>query len=199
MKSCRFVGFVLPLLLLTVFNPLSIGLKMTWFPEKINTLVLRVDFGYEFKPHPELIAENALSKKDVKKLVKACRDGEINIIPQLNLLEHQSWSTKKNTLMEKYPQFNETPYVPIEQKMEWPNEYGYYCLSYCPLHPDVHHVVFDVMDEIVEVFEAKAFHAGMDEVFISVMINVHVARAETKQNFLPVRFTAIEMVSALRM
>ena len=70
--------------------------------------------------------------------------------------------------MEVYPQFNETPHIPMEEgsnKLKWPNEWGLYCLSYCPLHPEVHDVVFDVVDEIIEVFEADAFHAGMDEVF----------------------------------
>jgi hypothetical protein len=33
------------------------------------------------------------------------------------------------------------------------------------LHPDVHKVVFDLMDEICDAFETNAFHAGMDEVF----------------------------------
>jgi N-acetyl-beta-hexosaminidase len=47
----------------------------------------------------------------------------------------------------------------------WPNPDGLYCKSYCPLHPEVHRVVFALVDEILEVFEADAFHAGMDEVF----------------------------------
>jgi hypothetical protein len=50
-------------------------------------------------------------------------------------------------------------------KYEWPNPDGLYCRSYCPLHPGVHKVVFALVDEICEVFEAKGFHAGMDEVF----------------------------------
>jgi len=33
------------------------------------------------------------------------------------------------------------------------------------LHPKVHEVVLPLVDEICEVFEADAFHAGMDEVF----------------------------------
>ena len=37
--------------------------------------------------------------------------------------------------------------------------------SYCPLHPEVHKVVFELMDEIVAAFQANDFHAGMDEVF----------------------------------
>jgi len=53
----------------------------------------------------------------------------------------------------------------MPEKYEWPNADGLYCKSYCPLHPDVHKVVFALMDEICEVFETDAFHAGMDEVF----------------------------------
>jgi hypothetical protein len=34
------------------------------------------------------------------------------------------------------------------------------------LHPGVHKILFDVIDEICDAFEATAFHAGMDEVFI---------------------------------
>src|SRR6266542_1855874 len=40
-----------------------------------------------------------------------------------------------------------------------------YCKSYCPRHPRVHEVVFALVDEVCEAFEADAFHAGMDEVF----------------------------------
>ena len=128
-------------------------------------MVLRVDYRYSYKSHPELVGDNALSKKEVKKIVNACREGGIKIVPQVNLLGHQSWYAKVGKLLEKYPQFNETPHVPTDQEIQWPNEWGLYCLSYCPLHPDVHDVVFEVIDEIVEVFEAEAFHAGMDEVF----------------------------------
>lgn len=50
-------------------------------------------------------------------------------------------------------------------KYGWPNADGLYCKSYCLLHPEVHKVVFDVVDELCDVFETDAFHAGMDEVF----------------------------------
>ncbi|MGI9319709.1 MAG: family 20 glycosylhydrolase [bacterium] len=132
---------------------------------KLNTIVLRVDYRYQYVSRPELVAENALSEKDVKKIVNVCRAGGIKIIPQVNMLGHQSWYANVGKLLENYPQFNETPEIPLDKEIEWPNEWGLYCLSYCPLHPDVHEVLFDVIDEIVEVFEADAFHAGMDEVF----------------------------------
>lgn len=134
-------------------------------PRKVNTLVLRVDFNYEFESHPELRDSVALSKSDVKKMVAAAKNNNIRIIPQINLLGHQSWAGTTHNLLREYPEFDETPHVKMPANYEWPNEDGLYCKSYCPLHPEVHSVVFALVDEIVEVFEADAFHAGMDEVF----------------------------------
>ncbi|MBO9151631.1 family 20 glycosylhydrolase [Chitinophaga sp. GCM10012297] len=68
-------------------------------------------------------------------------------------------------LLRVYPQFDETPHVKMPEKHTWPNPDGLYCKSYCPLHPDLHKVVFALVDEICEVFEADTFHADMDEVF----------------------------------
>jgi len=135
-------------------------------PKKVNTLVLRVDWSYAYKSHPELQDEDPLTKTDVKKLVKTCQAGGIRLIPQINMLGHQSWFSNVGKLLEQYPEFNETPHVPTDQGIDkWPNDYGLYCLSYCPLHPEVHDILFDLIDEILDVFEADAFHAGMDEVF----------------------------------
>lgn len=134
-------------------------------PRKVNTLILRVDFNYQYESHPELRDSAALSKNDVKKLVSVCKANNIRIIPQINLLGHQSWASTTHNLLRVYPQFDETPHVKMPEKYVWPNADGLYCKSYCPLHPDVHKIVFELVDEICNVFEADAFHAGMDEVF----------------------------------
>jgi hypothetical protein len=137
-------------------------------PRKINTLILRVDFNYSYKSHPELRDSASLTKGDVKKIVEACKKNNIALIPQVNLLGHQSWAHKLNKLLEKYPEFDETPWVKMPAtaaEYKWPNADNLYCKSYCPLHPGVHKIVFDLVDEVMEVFEANAFHAGMDEVF----------------------------------
>ena len=134
-------------------------------PRKVNTLILRVDYNYQYDSHPELRDSIALSKQEVKKLVTVCRGNNISIIPQVNLLGHQSWAGKIGNLLREYPEFDETPLVRMPEKYEWPNADGLYCKSYCPLHSDVHDVVFAIVDEICDVFEAEAFHAGMDEVF----------------------------------
>lgn len=136
-------------------------------PRKVNTLIIRIDYNYQFKSHPELRDTAALSKSDVKKIVAACKKNNISIIPQVNLLGHQSWAGTTGMLLKAYPEFDETPWVKVPAKADykWPNADLLYCKSYCPLAPGVHKVVFDVIDEIMDVFEAKAFHAGMDEVF----------------------------------
>jgi hypothetical protein len=134
-------------------------------PRGVNTLVLRVDYDYQFESHPELAADNALSKEDVKKLVAVCKKDHIKLIPQINCLGHQSGGSYLGSLLRHYPEFDETPWVKMPEHYKWPNEDGLYCKSYCPLHPKVHEVVFAVMDELCDVFETDTFHAGMDEVF----------------------------------
>ena len=81
-------------------------------------------------------------------------------------LGHQSWANHIGKLLLVYPQFDETPEIKNPQVYVWPNEDNLYCRSYCPLHPDLHRIIFDVVDELNDVFESNAFHAGMDEVFL---------------------------------
>ena len=134
-------------------------------PRNVNTLIVRIDYNYQFEKHPELRDEGALSKADIKKMVDVCKKHNIRLIPQINMLGHQSWASKTGKLLAVYPQLDETPNVQMPEKYEWPNADGLYCKSYCPLHPELHKVVFELIDEICDAFGADAFHAGMDEVF----------------------------------
>jgi hypothetical protein len=163
---------IMPVRGLAIVAPSSKGLdRFIKFMENeltannVNTLVLRVDWKYQYKSYPKLADKDGLTKDEVKKLVAAAKRSNIELIPQINLLGHQSWASTTYALLKEYPQFDETPHVTMPEKYEWPNPDGLYCKSYCPLHPDVHKVVFGLVDEIMEVFEAKTFHAGMDEVF----------------------------------
>jgi hypothetical protein len=134
-------------------------------PRQINTLILMVNYDFRFESHPELNEEGTLSKADAKRLVETCRKCNIKIIPELDLLGHQSWEATSGALLRVYPEFDETPLVKIPEKYVWPNSDGLYCKSYCPLHPGVHKIVFDLVDELCDAFESDSFHAGMDEVF----------------------------------
>lgn len=134
-------------------------------PRSVNVLILRVDYGFRFESHPELADEHGLSAADARRIAAVCRRNRIQIIPMINLLGHQSWQSRCGTLLRVHPEFDETPSVKLPEKYVWPNPDRLYCKSYCPLHPKVHDVVFALVDEVCDAFEADAFHAGMDEVF----------------------------------
>jgi len=134
-------------------------------PRGVNTLILLVEYNYQYQTYPQLSDSAALSKAEVKKIVNACRKNSIRIIPQINMLGHQSWSNNLGPLLTHFPVFDETPHIKMPEKYVWPNPDGLYCKSYCPLHPEVHNVVFALIDELCDVYETDAFHAGMDEVF----------------------------------
>jgi hypothetical protein len=140
-------------------------IKRDLVKKSVNTLILRVDFNYQYKSYPNLRDSDALSADQVKRIVSAARQNKIRIIPQINLLGHQSWASDVYKLLQVYPQFDETPWVNMPLDYKWPNSDGLYCKSYCTLHPELHKVIFALIDELMAVYEADAFHAGMDEVF----------------------------------
>jgi hypothetical protein len=130
-----------------------------------NLLIIRIDWNYDYQSHPELKNNNPLTNEHVKLITDVCKKHNIRIAPQINLLGHQSWAKTTANLLRVYPQFDETPHIKTEDYTGWPNKDNLYCKSYCPLHPDVHKVVFDLIDEITNAFDTDLFHAGMDEVF----------------------------------
>ncbi len=125
----------------------------------VNALVLETDYSFEFKSHPELSSPGCVTKARAHELAAQARRLGIRLIPQINCLGHQSWSRTTLALLAKYPEFDETP-------GQYANNTNIYCRSRCPQNPLVDQVVFALVDELVTAFEASAFHAGMDEVFI---------------------------------
>lgn len=127
--------------------------------EGVNVFVMEFNYSFAYKSHPELGDAKALDEQGVKQLLKACRDSGVRLIPQFNCLGHQSWAATTFALLKQHPEFDETPHVPADNK-------GIYCREWCPLHPDLHKLVFALMDELADACEADAVHCGMDEVFL---------------------------------
>lgn len=139
--------------------------KTDMIPGHFNTLILRIDWMFNYTSYPELTEPGAWSLKQIKSLVSLCKENNVKIVPQINLLGHQSWADKCGKLLQVFPEFDETPHVKMPEVYKWPNADGLYCKSYCPNHPDLHKVIFSCVDEVMNAFEATDFHAGMDEVF----------------------------------
>jgi hypothetical protein len=125
----------------------------------VNVLLVEVNYHYEFISHPELRMPNSINQETVKQLLKICRQNNVRLLPQVQCLGHQSWAENTFPLLVRYPDMDETP-------GQYLNNAGIYCRSWCPSHPQVNQIVFNLMDELLEVFEADGLHVGMDEVFL---------------------------------
>lgn len=127
-------------------------------PMGVNVLVIEVNYNFQFQSHPEL-SQGTLDKAAARRIAAAAKKHEMRIIPLLNCLGHQSWAENTFILLREHPEFDETPDIPF-------NNPDIYCRSWCPLHPGVNPLVYDLMDELLDAFEAHALHVGMDEVFL---------------------------------
>lgn len=159
--------------------------------EGVNLLVMEFNYRVWFAKRPELTDEDALSLAQVRQLAESCRKAGVRLIPMINLLGHQSWAEKTFGLLRAHPEFDETP-------GKYPGNQGIYCRSYCPLHPEVHAVVFDLIDELMEATGADAFHAGMDEVFLLGEDDCPRCRGKNKAELLAGEIRTIHDHLALR-
>ena len=142
-------------------------------PAGVNLIILQTRYRYQFQRHPECQGFDPLSKADVKTLLAACRRHGIRLVPKMNLLGHQSGIHNTPSdgiihghgggihdfpdgLLRAYPFFDETPEL----------ETVYYSRHLCLSHPLLHSILFDLIDELMDAFEADAMHLGCDEALV---------------------------------
>ncbi|MFP4083100.1 MAG: family 20 glycosylhydrolase [Candidatus Aminicenantes bacterium] len=126
----------------------------------INTIILEVDYNFDYKSHPELRrGEKPVTEKAAHEFAALCRRYGIRLIPEFQCLGHQSWEEETYPLLTQYPEFDITPGA-------YPGNKGIYCREWDPTNPRINQIVFELMDELIDAFEADALHVGMDEVFL---------------------------------
>ncbi len=136
-----------------------------------------------------LKSEGTLNKYDAKEIARICKRNGIRLIPLFQCLGHQGWGGGRNSILKHYPQFDETPHIPTDAN--WPD---FFAPSWCPNHPEVNHLAFELIDELIEAFACDGFHVGRDEVIeladntnahaVTAMI-VHAVTAMIVQTYLP--------------
>lgn len=139
--------------------PLKEAIDKVLAPGGVNVIILEVGYNFEYKSHPELVQMKAITRAEAQDLVRFCRARGVRVIPQLNCLGHQSWRNTLYPLLTQYRELEEPPDVAPGKR--WTN-----LRSWCPLHPQANPIVFALMDELIDAFEADAFHVGMDEVLV---------------------------------
>lgn len=126
----------------------------------VNALILEVNYSFDFQSHRELRAsERVITKSGARRFVEVCRSLGIAVVPQFQCLGHQSWAKKTGPLLTKYPELDLTPGA-------YPGNEGIYCREWDPINPRTNEIVFALVDELADAFDARAIHVGMDEVFL---------------------------------
>jgi len=145
---------------------------------KLNKLIVEVDAGMQFERHPELNSGwidftkdmkytrrgrstgphgqfqdsgnmnsadgGVLEKDEVAELVRYARQHYVDVVPEISTLTHSYY------LLTRHRELAEI------QIAEWPD-------TYCPMEPATYKLVFDVMDEYIEVMKPRMVHIGHDE------------------------------------
>jgi len=126
----------------------------------VNVLICEVNYGFDYQSHPELKGyAGATDKRRARRFAAACRQAGIRLVPMINCIGHQSWKANTAALLKRYPELDETP-------GQYPGNKGIYCRSWCTRHPKVYPILFALIDELIDAFQADAFHVGMDEIFL---------------------------------
>jgi len=124
----------------------------------VNAIIVETGYHFDFKSHPELKRGKVITRAAAKNLAAVARENGVRLIPELNCLGHQTAKKFTYALLETFPGF-------AEPAPSHPDLATDYLKNWCPNDPRINPIVFDLIDEIAEAFDADAFHVGMDEVF----------------------------------
>ena len=94
--------------------------------------------------HVENGCGSYLSQDTVRELVAYCRERFLEVIPEVPCLSHCDYLLLGN------PDIAERPNDPYPD-------------TYCPSNPKSYRLLFDIMEEIIDVFEPDVMHIGHDE------------------------------------
>ncbi len=116
-------------------------------------------------PHGDVGGRQIVEQEDVRDLVAYARRFGIEVVPEVQSLSHVQFMTQA------YPEIGERPWetpvteVTDERLADVPPD-QFYAHCYCPSNPKSYEILFDLMDEIIDVFQPKKYvHIGHDEVY----------------------------------
>lgn len=155
-------------------------------PMGYNTVILQVSGGMIYERHPEIseafahavemnkhgwpafphngIAEGKpITKEMLKDYIRYIRSFGIDVIPEIQSLAHVQYLTIAFPEIAEIAEGEDTEAVDTRIEDMLPSQF--YRHDYCPSNPRSYEILFDVIDEIIEVFEPREFiHMGHDEV-----------------------------------
>jgi len=125
-----------------------IDLMAMW---KMNQLVLQVDY-LKYDSHPEIFFSTwGQTKESVRELIRYAKDRFIEISPLVAGPAHAEWifRTGHHYDLAEDPEPSANMSIPF---------------TYCITNPDTYTFLFEIYDEVLELFRPRYFHIGHDEI-----------------------------------
>ncbi len=110
----------------------------------INTICIELEQAFKFESHPEISASWAIEKEKFHDLVEYLRSRQVAFIPLLPTFSHIDY------ILDAHPEFRE-----LNSNV------------HCIYAPGLYEFLFELTDEIIEVFKPNYFHIGHDEALSS--------------------------------
>ncbi len=88
-----------------------------------------------------------LTRGEIKDIVHYCKEKDIEIIPEVPCLSHSDY------LLFRHKELAENRQDDIPD-------------TYCPQNPETYELLFDILNEVIELFKPKAINIGHDELYL---------------------------------
>ena len=157
-------------------------------PMGYNAIILEIAGAMKFESHPEITAcyqeavnkakegiwpvmphssvanHTVVPKKAVREFVEYVRGFGIDVIPEVQSLGHVPFMTHAHPEIAEVEEGAEN--IEVDTRLEDARPDKFYPHCYCPSNEKSYEIIFDLLDEIIEVFEPREFvHMGHDEVY----------------------------------
>lgn len=113
--------------------------------------------------HTDNAEGDILTKDECRELAEYCRSRGLEVIPECPTLSHCDY------IVMAHPEIRE------REGDDYPD-------TYCPNHPDTYPLVFDVLDEVIEVFHPEKINIGHDEAY-SISVCKRCKKIPAPQNY----------------
>ncbi len=117
-------------------------LRRTVIRQKLNMIVFLVGQGVQSDTHPEVDGPAAWSKETMREIIDMCRSYGVEPVPGQNSLGHANWLC-----------------IPHNELAEDGDVH-----QICTTNPESKRIMLEMYQELIDLFDAKYFHVGLDEV-----------------------------------
>lgn len=150
---------------------------------RYNKVILEIGGAMEYKRHPEInekwveFCKEVYSDPNRAEVIQRrtypweknsihCENGDGGVLTQDECRDIAEYCASRGIeVVPEVPTLSHADYICLAHPEIAERQDDAYPDTYCPNHPDTYKYVFDVIDEVIEVFRPKQIHIGHDEAY----------------------------------